>query len=733
MSTTAATKIAKHRASKACERCRIRKVRCDIVLRSGGCTNCSLDDLDCVQPGPRRRRGPGCRSKKAQIIDTTSPVLVDSYTCSSAQDSENRGIGPSETSDNGFGPAAAVREQSVEAINHENGQPVPDSNEDLFPDFTGDLLEKGPAAPSLSQKLSDDLPNPSENTFESLRKLLPAFAAHTRSQRTYMYADFLHTQGAFSIPPPRLLRALLSRYVECVHPQLPLVDIYHVLQAVASDGAAGKVSFFLLQAMLLAASAFVDAQCLSEAGYSSRMSLRREQAERVRLLYDFEFETDRLVLVQSLILMTSWQDKGDEVKHLRHWLSIAYNIALLLGLNKELPARLNVPAKHRSLRKRLWWSLYMRDRTLSLGLRQWPIVAVEVCEISEPVVEDFDVHPASAETSQMLEDCLLLRDLDQQIRLTEIFRAQLQLSHQIYDVFKARYTVVAPKMGSTRMIAVVLVPKPLDSSMPTVQACSEVLEKWFKRLADNLRYRTPLSLYFDPGEDVLVLHCGILNLFYYALVCALHRPYPSPVQKELPVLEKSLHRKARHAANAIFSILEEFQALDTICFMPTPGITFMLQGAVTALCDTTSTVAQVRSQSHRRLQTCLEILSCLRDVHAYAPYATNFLIAAAATLGRQSQILRNGAGPIPRQTSPPTFLPASVQAPPLPFMATEIRADDWIATTESATSPALELCNPSDIGLPEISSYSGWGSFDCEPLNAHSGWEFFLDLSSDLS
>lgn len=742
MSTTSATRIIKHRSSKACQSCRTRKVRCDIVLRKDKCTNCCLDNLDCVQPGPRRRRGTGRGSKKPRAPNPTEPEITVSDSCSPVHDARSVLPDPVQTSKDTLDPATILQEQSLQTVNTEDGQPIPDSNEDLFPDFTGDLHRQ--QAPSFSVQPTSDTPNFNDTPFQNLQKLLPAWAAPICSQRTHLYADFLHTQGAFKIPPPRLLRALLTRYAECVYPQLPVVDIHHVLQAVATDGTEGRVSFVLLLSMLLAASPFVDAQYLSEAGYQNRMALRRELAERVRLLYDFDCETDRLVLVQSLILMTSWQDKGDEVKHLRHWLSIASNIAFLLGLNKEVPARLNCTGKYKSLRKRIWWSLYMRDRTLSLGLRQWPIIAVDACEISEPDFEDFDVHPASAEICGMLEDCHLLLDLDQQIRLTEVFRAQLQLSHKIYEVFRARYTVVTPKLGSTRMIALVLVPKVLDHAMPEVHTCSGELDTWFKMLPDNLRYRTPLSLCFGPGQDVLALHSCVLNLFYYALVCALHRPYPFPQQRELPASERSLHRKARHAANAIFSILEEFMALDMVCFMPTQGITFMLQGAVTMLCDTTSTVAQLRSQSHRSLRTCLDILRNLSDVHSYAPYATNFLTAAAVNIGRQSQIHQHATDPSPSQspsqsqTSPPVFRPgaaAGVQAPPdPPFVGNQIGPDDLASETGPAVATACGQCDHSDVGLPEITNHSDWidPSFDCEAVNAQVGWEFFLDLPCDL-
>ncbi|OQU97388.1 Fungal specific transcription factor domain-containing protein [Cladophialophora immunda] len=631
-----------------------------------------------------------------------------------------------------LGPATANEAPSLSTTSPEDGHPVPDSNEDLFPDFTGDLLNKGLEVPLCECRERRKHSNQDDDAFKDLQSLLPAFASPTRSQRTYRYAEFLQKQKAFEIPPPRLLQALLIRYVEFVHPHLPLVDLHPVLQAVATGGKEGTVSLMLFQAMLLAASPYVDAQYVMEAGYPNRMALRRELAERARLLYDFDCEADRLVIVQALILMTSWQERGDEVKHLRHWISIAYNIACLLGLNKEVPDSLNLPPKHRSLRKRIWWSLYMRDRTLSLGLRQWPIIAAEVCEISQPVVEDFDIHPASDKICELLQNCALLRDLDQQVRLAEVFRAQLELSHHTQEVFKARYTVVTPKLGSTHMIALVLVPKPLITTLHSVETCSEVLDKWIKKLPEKLRFRTPLSLHFDPGEDVLVLHCGILNLFYYALVCALHRPYPLPAQRELAPSEKISQRRARHAANAIFSILEEFQSLDTVCFLPTQGITFMLQGTVTALCDTTSDNEQMRTQSCRRLQTCLEILTSIRDMHSYAAYATNFLTAAATRLDRQSQSLEYGGSQRePRPTTPASSQrPVSVLAPPLPFLGTHVGHNDWTATTDSTAVSSFEQTNDTQAGLQALLWYSEPPDpgFDCETADFASSWEPFAGL-----
>lgn len=726
----ATSKPIKRRASVACERCRLRKVRCDIVVRKTRCTNCLLDDLECVQPGPRRRRGTSRRFRASLTHQLGSSGTQNNEAEMQTDRVQDNVLPPVEVHEGATQLADAEAAHSTPTVDQETRPLVPDSNEELFPDFISDLL-KPSAQLTTWQRSAASHAHDDEDAPESIKRLFPAFTLPIRSTRAQKYVEFLQTQGAFSVPSPKLICALLTRYVECVYPQLPLLDIHNVLQAVATNGGSGKISLLLFQAILLAASAFVDVQSLSDAGYDTRMTFRKQQAERVRLLYDFDCETNRLVLIQSLILMTSWQDKGDEVKHLRHWISIAYNIAVLLGLNKEPSSGLKISQKQKSLRKRIWWSLYMRDRTLALGLRQWPIISDEASEISEPMIGDFQLDPASTEACSMLGDCLLLKDLDQQTRLAEIFIAQLRLSHQVYQVFKARYTVVTPKMGSNYMIALVLVPNTLEHAIHATQSCSALLDEWFKKLPDKLQFQAPLSLHFRPGEDFLVLHCGILNLFYYALVCALHRPCPYTARTQIAARIRNSHRKARHAANAIFSILTEFQASDSIELLPTQGITFMLQGAVTSLCDAVSNVAQVRSLSHRNLQLSLEVLNDLKDSHSYAPYAINFIRAAAANVKRQPPVLSESVDSDPHVTpSPPPEEFEYARVSSLSLNNTQVGTDIYGTELQSFdTSPTRGLGEELDFRCVETPNYEDMGdlSIPCEAISFYPGWEFFLE------
>lgn len=51
-------RAAKRRSSRACLSCRSRKVRCDVVNCGPPCTNCRLDDVECVLRESSRGRKP---------------------------------------------------------------------------------------------------------------------------------------------------------------------------------------------------------------------------------------------------------------------------------------------------------------------------------------------------------------------------------------------------------------------------------------------------------------------------------------------------------------------------------------------------------------------------------------------------------------------------------------------------------------------------------------------------
>ena len=62
------TKSVKRRASKACQCCRARKVRCNVVEHGAPCTNCRLDEVECIVSESKR--------KKCVEINTVSKSIL---------------------------------------------------------------------------------------------------------------------------------------------------------------------------------------------------------------------------------------------------------------------------------------------------------------------------------------------------------------------------------------------------------------------------------------------------------------------------------------------------------------------------------------------------------------------------------------------------------------------------------------------------------------------------------
>lgn len=68
------------RAVGACARCNKRKVRCDRSLKNGGCTNCLLDNVECIL-NKNLKRHPVLYGKRPQKRKATTTRIPDRETC----------------------------------------------------------------------------------------------------------------------------------------------------------------------------------------------------------------------------------------------------------------------------------------------------------------------------------------------------------------------------------------------------------------------------------------------------------------------------------------------------------------------------------------------------------------------------------------------------------------------------------------------------------------------------
>lgn len=102
---------------------------------------------------------------------------------------------------------------------------------------------------------------------------LPNFIKPFSDTITREDIDYLHLKGALDIPPPRILNALLSAYIQYVYPYMPATDLSSIRQIIAGKDA--SISILLLQAIAFAGVPFVDKDKIHEAGFDSRRSCRK--------------------------------------------------------------------------------------------------------------------------------------------------------------------------------------------------------------------------------------------------------------------------------------------------------------------------------------------------------------------------------------------------------------------------------------------------------------------------
>lgn len=167
--------------------------------------------------------------------------------------------------------------------------------------------------------------------------------------------DYLSVKGALTVPDFSLRNELLKSYIHHVHTYMPILDPDEFLQEIFQNDGICRISLRLFQAVMFTGTAFVDLNHNHANGYPTRKAARKSFFQRIRLLYGFNCEIDRISLVQSLLLMTYWYETLRDRKDSRHQIDISYYLAQTIGLHRD-PANYCMEIKHQRMWKRIWWS-----------------------------------------------------------------------------------------------------------------------------------------------------------------------------------------------------------------------------------------------------------------------------------------------------------------------------------------------------------------------------------------
>lgn len=183
--------------------------------------------------------------------------------------------------------------------------------------------------------------------------------------------DFLRHNRCFHLPSRSIQEEFIYQYFLYLHPYYPLInekDFWDMYLDRDTTGATKKtMPLLVFQAMLFSASSFVSSAVLKNAGYTNVKVARSIFYRRAKLLFDLGVETDAFTKAQAALLLT-FQFSSVEPHAGSTWLAIGIQNAIVAQAhNFQAPG---ASSEHKKKRKMLWWSLFWRDRVVTLGLRK---------------------------------------------------------------------------------------------------------------------------------------------------------------------------------------------------------------------------------------------------------------------------------------------------------------------------------------------------------------------------
>ncbi|KAL1979579.1 hypothetical protein VTN96DRAFT_5552 [Rasamsonia emersonii] len=397
MSTKSPSRPVRTRAKRACTTCHARRVRCNVV-ETQPCDNCRVS-------GARCEIGISRRGKYPRYIINPHPNGV------TAQRSSEKGFETSSL-------ASDVASRSVSGCDSLRSRETTIDQKDALPhesNHGGGVSNTAPVpSPACPHQVKGEMDrtvffgesSPLTCVVDEGRKSPEAGVGGQLSKFRWQYpipevvcrrsgsfslfasrrarrVEQLMREGAFDFPDPPVCEMLLQAYFEWFHPCFPIVDRVEISESCHKK----TISPLLLQSMLFIGASLCRDEALRDAGFHDRYETKFLFYDRAKDIFDADCETDSLSKLQALFLLSFWRSTPSHEKDTRYWLGAAISLAQTGGMHMLSKLSLLSP-KERRVRKRIWWSLYIRDQQVAAAFGLPARIRDEDCDI--PMLEESD-------------------------------------------------------------------------------------------------------------------------------------------------------------------------------------------------------------------------------------------------------------------------------------------------------------------------------------------------------
>ncbi|KAH8587666.1 fungal-specific transcription factor domain-containing protein [Bisporella sp. PMI_857] len=564
------------RARVACKACNARRVKCDAGEKQP-CWHCRMRRIDCELLESRRGRYP--RRK---------PGLHESRQSHPAkQTSNNDAIHGDTPSDTTRDSAISIpsNEARIDELPRQSGRThnhhmfVPETIhqsplQEPHDSHSNPNVHGGPAdEPSALSYVVELIyrPNGSSSKPLEVHHPIPASIADRTlpDDGNPLYGQ-ISLDEAFIMPAQNVADQLVHTFFNQIHPAYPVFDREKFSQSYLL----GQVSPLVLQTIFLLGFTVGNDEVVHAAGFKDRTTARKTCYLRAKALYDAGYESDRMNLVAVMLLLGFWWSGYDDQKDTCHWVGCAITLAQSLRMHR-IVSQSAMSQRMRSLRRRIWWTIYIRDRHTSLAFGRPCSIRDEDCDVESLKEEDFIFDMGYDET------------------LVPVQRGY----HVSYVLEMSKLAIILGDILTAEF-------SPRRDSLERFQTdnLAHRLSQWESDLPDGLQSRTSERC---SGAS---FWASMLQFNYQNCIILLFRP---KAFDNLSSVEHERNIRSRAAADAITRLAEDLLATDMI----SAGLIHLVPALFSALSIHTIVISRMdsyqRQLAENKSRQCMLALSVI--------------------------------------------------------------------------------------------------------------------------
>ncbi|KAJ5578146.1 fungal-specific transcription factor domain-containing protein [Penicillium hispanicum] len=435
------TRARRHKSAVACQACRQRKVRCSLTVTGVPCAGCTQDGAQCIVDLNRAK----ATKKRDQPTNHAHPASSTGFHSNVVNTTPNPSVQLANGSPN------------IESFRARSGQSTPaatNASSSNIEDEERNGLEIAAAALGKPQRMGEvpfytgDQTGPTSalnisSSDQSLPKhfLIPASITQLSDEDW----EFLRSKGVYALPKAATCDSLIMAYLFYVHPIMPVIEA-DVLLSHHRSGKLAEYNFLILWSVFFVAVNFIPSDVFQAEGYVSRREMKDAMYSRAKesdlftvYMYRNGNERNKIVLLQSSLILGFYHSEVNEHGQPWYWTGIAISLCQILGLHRNLDSSKRnsaITERQRLLWRRLWWSCFFRDRWLGLTMGRPLRINLDDCDTPSAspgdLLYDIDGLPDAVAVSYIPSDMP---------RLAKYWVMLIGLSKQLGDVLSTNYRV----------------------------------------------------------------------------------------------------------------------------------------------------------------------------------------------------------------------------------------------------------------------------------------------------